>query len=63
MGTARGTVNVFTTVVTIWQAQGVLMELLDVDAGGATLWLESIASLRGETLDTVAAEVVERRTI
>ncbi|HWM21622.1 MAG TPA: ANTAR domain-containing protein [Ilumatobacteraceae bacterium] len=53
----------FTTVVTIWQAQGVLMELLDVDAGGATLWLESIASLRGETLDTVAAEVVERRTI
>ncbi len=55
--------NVYTTVVTIWQAQGVLMELLDVDAGAASLWLESIASLRGEALDTVAAEVVERRTI
>lgn len=55
--------DVSAIVTTIWQAEGVLMELLDVDAGGALLWLESIAALRGERLDVLAAAVVERRTI
>ncbi len=55
--------NVFATVVIIWQAQGVLMELLDVDAADAALWLESLASSRGEPLDIVALDVVERRVI
>ena len=54
--------DVWATVATIWQAEGVLMELLDVDAGGALVWLESIAALRGEPLGHFAAVVVERRT-
>jgi hypothetical protein len=51
------------TVTTMWQAEGVLMELLGVDAAGALLWLESIAAQRGDRLDQLAAAVVERRTI
>jgi len=47
----------------MWQAEGVLMELLGVDAAAALLWLESIAAQRGDRLDQLAAAVVERRTI
>jgi AmiR/NasT family two-component response regulator len=56
-------VHVRDNATTVLQAEGVLMELLDVDAGGALLWLASIAALRGESLDELAADVVERRTI
>jgi AmiR/NasT family two-component response regulator len=48
---------------TIWQAEGVLMEVLDVDAAEALTWLARTAAQRGEPLVDVAAEVIEKRTI
>ena len=56
-------VDVSAIVTTIWQAEGVLMELLHVDAAGALACLELLAALNGEPLDRLAAEVVELRTI
>ena len=50
------------TITTIWQAEGVLMEVLDVDATDALLWLTSTAARRGQCLADLAAEVVEHRT-
>jgi AmiR/NasT family two-component response regulator len=49
--------------VTIWQAEGVLMEVLTVDAAGALLWLMRTAAQRRQPLEAVAAEVVERRSV
>jgi AmiR/NasT family two-component response regulator len=51
------------TAVTIWQAEGVLMELLGVNAAEALWWLVCTAAQRAEPLEAVAAEVVEQRTI
>jgi AmiR/NasT family two-component response regulator len=50
-------VDVWATVLSIWQAEGVLMELLHVDAAGALLWLARTAAERGESVGSVAAEV------
>ena len=57
------TVDTWATITTIWQAEGVLMEILDVDATDALLWLTSIAGRRGVSLADLSAEVVEHRTI
>jgi len=51
------------TFATIGQAEGVLMELLHVDAAEALSCLISIAAHRGQPLAELAAEVVERRSI
>ena len=51
------------TIITIWQAEGVLMEVLDVDTTDALLWLTSTAARRGQPLADLAADVVEHRTI
>jgi AmiR/NasT family two-component response regulator len=56
-------VDTWATITTIWQAEGVLMEILDVDATDALLWLTSTAARRGVSLADLAAEVVEHRTI
>ena len=55
--------DVWATVATIAQAEGVLMELLHVDGAEALSWLTSTAAQRGQTLADLAAEVVEHRSI
>ena len=52
-----------TDVITMWQAEGVLMELLQVDAAEALSWLTSTAAQRGQPVAELAAEVVEHRSI
>jgi hypothetical protein len=58
-----GDVDARATAVTIWQAEGVLMELLGVSAAEALWWLVGTAAQRAEPVEAVAAEVVEHRTI
>jgi hypothetical protein len=53
-------VDVSATVITIWQAEGVLMEMLHVDAAGAFMARVDRGPTR-EPLDHLAASVVERR--
>lgn len=55
--------DVWATVTTIWQAQGVVMEVLHVDAADALSWLTSTAAQRDQPVTDLAAEVVEHRTI
>ena len=53
--------DVSATVITIWQAEGVLMEMLHVDGPEPCHGSSSTAAQRGEPLDHLAASVVERR--
>jgi AmiR/NasT family two-component response regulator len=52
-----------TDAINICQAEGVLMELLQVDAAEALSWLTSTAAQRGQPVKELAAEVVEHRSI
>ena len=55
--------DAWVTITTIWQAEGVLMEVLGVESTDALLWLESTAARRGQSVADLAANVVEHRAI